>query len=452
MPRFSRRRFLERLGFAASAPLLHGIAQGLVGEAIAAPGPRRRAVIVVVGEAVVLAGKDGILPSGLPYNWTAAEQPLSALRPHLAPLEPFRNRLALVDGLALHPGSSAMHGFGYGLLTGRPTSGTAERSGGPTGVSFDQHLASVLGRSSAIRSVLFGLAGRSLRDQAANTFAAGAGQPLSHIGRPSLLLSRLAGAAVAATGQDAALSAEMRAGLLDTLRGQARTLSQRLAGPERVKLDTYLHAIEEYDRKQRLLATTGASCGGWPSAPDGNAEVRLRSMFNMAALALKCGVTNVVGVALGNGPVTEHGDYDFLEGGSVLASYDPHSAESYPGQIRRIWSFVSELVAGLITSSGIADELVVAMCSGGTQPGKNAGMGNHHNALYNDAHYRVAVALYDGTGALRTGGRYVRYAQGEHSMNDLFCTLGHALGAPTDDFGAGGPNRVKGPIAGLVAR
>jgi hypothetical protein len=64
------------------------------------------------------------------------------------------------------------------------------------------------------------------------------------------------------------------------------------------------------------------------------------------------------------------------------------------------------------------------------------------------------VVLGDAGGRLRSDGRYLRFpdkgSAGARSLPDLYCSLATALGAPTDRFGAGGAERVQGPLAEIM--
>jgi hypothetical protein len=42
-------------------------------------------------------------------------------------------------------------------------------------------------------------------------------------------------------------------------------------------------------------------------------------------------------------------------------------------------------------------------------------------------------------------------APGGRCLADLYCTIAQALGVPTNTFGAGGTEKVQGPLAELLA-
>jgi hypothetical protein len=64
------------------------------------------------------------------------------------------------------------------------------------------------------------------------------------------------------------------------------------------------------------------------------------------------------------------------------------------------------------------------------------------------------VLLGDAGGKLRVDGRFLRFPQrgqsGNRSMADLFCSIATACGVPTDAFGKGGNEPVRGPIESLM--
>jgi hypothetical protein len=379
-----------------------------------------------------------------------------------APLEKHRTRLALVDGLYHQIGSapdaseSFSHGSGFALLCGLPPANgkRASDDGTPGGIGIDQFIANAIGRLTAVPSLLFGWAGASVADSAATTFSAGRNQPLAHVGRPSLLYQRLAsfGGRVAGGEPPANLDArrltERR--LLDVVRADVSRLQKAFGSHERDRLTAYVEAIDRFDRQQQSLYTAapaGGAGGGagcqMPRADDGPPPERLKSMFQMATVALRCGLTNVVGVSLGNG--REHNDLELLKGNLFDAGgYSPHGgAPLYRQMMQRLYQFVSQQVADMMDGLGaVASQTVVVILSA-----QAASRSDHHGKTP----YRFPAMLLDGTGKAKTGGRYLRYAKGDRSLSDLFCTVGHLVGAPTDTFGAGGFNQVRGPLPELVA-
>jgi hypothetical protein len=169
-------------------------------------------------------------------------------------------------------------------------------------------------------------------------------------------------------------------------------------------------------------------------------------MFQMATLALRCGLTNVVGVSLGSG--FAHDDLKLfsgdLFGGESFAAHGP--SDRYLGQMLKFYTWASGLVVDLIEQSGLADSLV-AMVVGASGCGGEAKYGyNHHSATG-----RTPALVYDGTGTLKTGARYLSYPQRRRSVVDLFASVATAAGAATDKFAGTASNPSAGVLRELMA-
>jgi hypothetical protein len=454
--RLLRRRFLTRLGLASTAPLLHGIANSLLSEAFAA-GPGRRVLLFVIGETWHVKGNATPIPPGVDpgrvdekygvNKFGALDMTGVQMPSYFKPLAPFRNKIAIVDGLFTNfgaGGSGLQHGTGYGLLSGLATDGPSEYGGKPKGITLDQYLARRMGKDAAVPSLLVGMQGGSVPDQSATTFAAGANQPLSHVGKPSLLQARLLGPkATSSTPGGDANEALLRKRLLDSMRDDIKRLQGELAGEEKTRLDGYLGAIDQYDRKQQQLRAAQASvdCSKPPTPNDGSAEARLESMFKMLTLALRCGLTQVAGVSIGHG--FAHDDLALFKEVVPGGKYGSHGPDDvYGPSMSKIHELASRLVADLLTGLGpLADQTVVMMI-----PGSGVNIGTHHANID-----RWGALVYDGTNTLRTGSRYLRFGLRQKSTNDLLRTVALAAGVTATDFAADAPKMPnKGPIAELV--
>jgi hypothetical protein len=287
--------------------------------------------------------------------------------------------------------------------------------------------------------VLFGLGGAKLTDTQTSTFAAGANKPVAHLGLPSLLYEKLVGRK--ATG-DVTTSAGhgplLDRKLLDVLREDIARLQKGLAAEERVGLDDYLAAIESHDKAKAGVAAAVASCGAFPTPAEGDAEARMASMFRMTALAVRCGVTNVVGITLGNGH--SHEDLGFFDG-PKYGTYSGHLG--YKKFAPPVWSFAMTEAASFITALGpVAGDTVFSIINANGASG-----GNHHGWGA-----RVPIFVYDGTGTFATGGRYLRSERTRDDVPvwntvDYYLSVSHAMGAPIVKFNGKG----TGPIAPLMA-
>jgi hypothetical protein len=167
--------------------------------------------------------------------------------------------------------------------------------------------------------------------------------------------------------------------------------------------------------------------------------MRLASMFRMTALAVRCGVTNVVGITVGNGH--SHEDLGFFDG-PKYGRYSGHLG--YKKYAPGVWAFALGEAASFITALGpTAAESVISIISANGASG-----GNHHGWGA-----RVPVFVYDGTGAFATGGRYLRSDRAAKddvpvwNTANYFLSVSHAVGAPIANLNGKG----TGPIAPLMA-
>ncbi|MEN9579839.1 MAG: hypothetical protein RJA70_2848 [Pseudomonadota bacterium] len=152
------------------------------------------------------------------------------------------------------------------------------------------------------------------------------------------------------------------------------------------------------------------------------------SMFRLSTLALKCGVTNVIGASLGN--TGGHNDLDpFVPGYSAHGGHD------------KAWGLLAPISMGWVATmlqelGPLADSMTVTIVPGNGLGHK--GPKEHHGGPIGAAY------VFDGPGALRTGARFLRV---KRHMADLYTTLADALGAPVDKFNNVGDGRINELLA-----
>jgi hypothetical protein len=148
--------------------------------------------------------------------------------------------------------------------------------------------------------------------------------------------------------------------------------------------------------------------------------------MRMTTISLRCGLTNAVGHSLGNG--FGHDDLGMMG----VGGHEPNHNENMFKVITHVTGLPNEMIVGLGPLARDAAFLSL--------PGSTSVDGVHH------AGDTIAATICDGTGTLRTtltGRRCL--------LMDHFCNAAHAVGAPTDTFGAGGLNNVMGPLPQLMA-
>jgi hypothetical protein len=243
--------------------------------------------------------------------------------------------------------------------------------------------------------------------------------------------------------------------LFDSIRADVRSVEGALAGPERQKLQDVLAAIEVLDQRAATLGKIACQPPAGP-APPSDDEQRLDHMVTLATIALLCGMTDVVGVSVGTGPshstfgawhraASEHGIPD-----KVDWAYIGHDA---PDRYGRALTAFYDNIAGVMAK--VADALDARKEADGSALDHTTmlllsdnGDGHHSD------HNRWPLAVLGGAGTIKADGRFIRYPllgkPGHRALVDLYSSLAHAAGAPTDKFGEGGSEPVKGPLAEIM--
>jgi hypothetical protein len=458
--KLDRRQFVRSLALGAGAPLLAPLTERLVAQAWGQPQKRKRVAFVLEGQGFwekhftpveFRAGMNPIkklLDAPKEFTWPEA----------LRPLEPYRQRMLIIDGLPNRVGQS-QHTGGFAMLSCLPCArGIPEGHGPPGGPSIDQFIASGIGQASPHKSVLFGAsAGAKVID--AKVFGAARERPEPHYTSPFLLWKRLFGS-IGTAGQ---LAAAKRRFLFDSIRTDLKKLNANLAAPERVALDSYLAVMDDFESRQKQLQVIACDVPGEKPKDDGDpakvaaiaTEDKLQAMNEMAILALACGLTNVVGMSgscgHGHGDVPSLGSrLPQLEG--VKVGYYGHGPSDAGERARPIiHQFFTGMIARMAsTLSGIKEAGGASIFDSMTIVYWNDNGHDHH-----DGKERCPIVLVGNAGgALRADGRFLRFGgnrEGTTCIADLFCSVSTALGVPTDSFGKGGYERVTGPIPAVTA-
>ncbi len=461
MNRLHRRHFLSALGLTAGGAALPAIVDRLVSRAYGQqPASDKLVVFWFIGGSIQIQqgqtgwglippelkgeGESGVggapeLSGNTSFTWPKKLAPLSALR----------SKVAIVDGLNNQtPGASA-HGSMFQATTCTPGGGT------PGGPSIDQAIAQLVGKQNAMSSILVGYNEESIRlklERTVDSFAAGPGSPVPHTTSVPLLLRELFGGGASDGGK-----APSPKPVMDSLRLDIKRVESRLAPEERRGLEDYLRLVEQFEAQQ--AARAGLSCGTAPVLASGSPEEMATSMTQALTLAFQCGISRVGGIAIGTGG--GHEDMPAYTATTGDPLFDGHSfTHDYSRQAGQIQTFHMSLIAQMHQALG--DKLVsVYSCDSGMAPmeGDSGAVFTHHAT-----NYRVpAIVVGDWGGALKTGGRYLRYgckiamdhtngAGRNQSLADLFLSVAQGMGAPLQTFG--GPEQVvptTGPLPELSA-
>lgn len=245
------------------------------------------------------------------------------LSPILAPLEPIRNKLLVVDGLAMRSAVGEQHQSGIvAWLTGTPQAGGGR--GYAAGPSIDQVIASRLAGQTPLSSL-----------QVAVRWATGKSHGLLHPINamhfedddafspipprldPREIFSDLFGALDVDTADDALVRRERKKSILDFVDRRMSGLLPRLGARDQQKIDQHLTKVRELEKSLANIAVQSDVCSipiavdtsdynpfsGSDSADDGSIQDVAtdeaipkvgKFMMDMLVMALACDITPVV--------------------------------------------------------------------------------------------------------------------------------------------------------------
>ena len=248
-----RRTVLRGLGASLALPLLDGMVPALSAQRATAANPVRRLGAIYVPNGVEMRAW---IPSA---KGTALE-----LSPILGPLEPVRDQVCVLSGLADKP-AIPLEGEGVGdharaaatWLTGVH----ATKTEGPdirAGVSMDQIAARELGKQTQLASLGFaidsvevlGACDQGYSCAYTNTIAwRNATTPLPMENNPRAVFERLFGAADSTDPSARLARLRQDRSILDFVTSEANGLDNKLGAGDRLKMDQYLDAVRDVERR-----------------------------------------------------------------------------------------------------------------------------------------------------------------------------------------------------------
>lgn len=428
-----RRTFLRGLGATVALPLLDGMVPALRA-AIRLDGARRFAVVYV--------------PNGVIMDrWTpTAEGAAFELSPTLQPLEPFRDRLTVLSGLDNQvanprPNEGAGdHARAAGtFLTGvhvKKTEGTDLQAG----TSMDQLAARELGKATQLSSLeltmeyteMLGACDAGYSCAYSNTIAwRTPTTPLPMEMDPRAVFERLFGDGDSTDAATRAARVKEDRSILDAIVEDVARLGRSLGSRDRAKLDQYLEAIRDVERRIRRAeeqSTREMPVVSRPAGVPESFEVHAQLMFDLLALAYQADLTRVatfmmghevssraypeIGVADAHHPISHHqGDRSKIEKCAKVNLFHMQSFAYFLDKLRSTPDGDGALLDSslILYGSGMSD-------------------GNLH------AHLDLPVLVAGGAGGRLKGGRHLRYPKGTPVAN-LHLTLLDKLGVPMDAFG-----------------
>ena len=436
-PEISRRTLLRGVGATLALPLL---------ERMTPTAALARAVTTPVVRFCTVYVPNGIVME----RWTpTAEGADFAFTPTLRPLEPYRDHLLVLSGLdntgaRSRSGASGAHAKPAGaFMTGiepLPTTGSSSLA---LGISMDQIIANSLGQETPLPSLELGLEGADTVNGVGtcdvgfscayqNRLAwSGPSTPLPIETNPRVVFDRLFGSVDSTDPQARRARLKRQGSIIDSVLEKVDRLQGDLGRRDRAKLDEYLTAVREIERRIQNAEAQGRelplveSPAGIPVSYDDHA----RLMFDMQALALQTDTTRVItfqigreqsgatypqiGVSDSHHPISHHGgDKNKIASLAKINAY--HTT---------LFSYFLEKLATTSDGDGTLLDNVITLY------GSAISEGNSHDIR------NLPIILVGGGAGRVKGGRHVKYPDRTQRLTNLQLTLLNKLGVPTEAFG-----------------
>ena len=427
----ARRTFLRGLGTTLALPLLDSMVPALKATGTAKAAVRTAFVYVPNG----IISK-AWTPSAEGTGWEFARS--------MKALEPFREHmlvlsgLAQVNGRALGDGAGDHARAGATWLTGvHPKKTEVDIH---AGISADQVLARELGKATQLGSLELGLESPSLAGDCDSGYSCAYTNTISWRNpttpmpvevNPREVFERMFGDGESTDPAARLAAMKQQSSILDYITGDAQRLSQGLGGPDRNKLDQYLEAIRDIERRIQKAEEQNATMkmpvmerpSGIPDAFEDHAKL----MMDLVVLAFQADMTRVVtfmmaregsnrsyrsiGVNDGHHSCTHHmNDPEKIE---KTTKINGHHVDTFAYLIEKMKS-TPDGDGSLLDHSQILY-------------GSSISDGNAHT------HHDLPIALIGGAGAVK-GGRHIRYPK-ETPLNNLLLTMMDHAGVHAEKLG-----------------
>jgi hypothetical protein len=428
----SRRAFLRGSGTMLALPLLESMVPAQTPLRQTAAQPRSRLACMYV-------------PHGATMDkWTPATEGTGfTFTEILKPLEPYRERLNVVSGLA-HPyvagagGADVSAGANHTRAAAVFLTGAVPERGAQAhlGVSVDQVAARLIGQDTPLPSLELSIEEAVLACEASFSCAyrnsiswKSPTDPLPMQNNPRLVFEKLFG--------DGSTSAERRArrqesrSLLDSVTGQVSALQRDLPPGDRRRLGQYLDDVREVERRIQRAEATVREDLTLPDVPAGvppTFQEHLKLLMDLQVIALQADITRVSTLMFARElsgatyPETNIRDpFHNLSHHSNDRGNMDRFAQLNTYHATKVAYFLEKLKTMPDGDGTLLDHSMVLY-------GSSLSDGNQHNFS------PLPIILAGGASGKLKGGRHLQFAKDTHMSNLLLAML-KTLGAQLDSFG-----------------
>ena len=437
--RLPRRRFLRGLGTLVGLPLLESLAPKTAWADTAQVGPQRMVFMYVPNGAH--------MPNWIPAN----EGRLDQLPETFAELDHLKDQLTFLSGLQLKGAEAQGDGPGdharsmAAFLTGahpRKTGGKDIRNG----VSVDQFAAAASDGQCRLASLELGLEAGQVAGRCDSGYSCAYSSnlawrtettPIPKDVNPRSVFDRLFGGGTLTDRKSMARTFEQRSSILDHVLSEAKSLHPQLSGTDRRKVDEYLYAVRDIERRVQDLGVNSERAAARPTRiPDDYADYA-KIMLDLLVIAFQIDATRISTFVFGNeGSNRSYRELGISEGHHELSHHGNH--EGKIERIAQINKYHAALLGGFLDrlnqvtegESTLLDNSLIVYGSGIAD-------GNQHR------HRDLPIVLAGRFGGTIETGRHIRYLL-DTPLTNLYVSALERFGTPTEKF-----SDSTGGLAGL---
>ncbi|HZS05518.1 MAG TPA: DUF1552 domain-containing protein [Blastocatellia bacterium] len=425
-----RRAFLRGMGVTMALPLLDAMTPALT----AGAKPAVRLGFVYVPNGIIMD------------KWRpAAEGADFQFAPTMKPLEPFRERLLVLSGLAQVQGRALGDGAGDHARAGATfLTGIHPKKSEVSiqcGISADQIAAKELGKYTQLASLELGIESNQLAGGCDSGYSCaytntvswrGATTPMPVENNPRAIFERLFGDGDSTDAAARLALLNKQRSLLDYVTGSLNRLGSTLGPGDRAKLNEYTEAIRDIERRIQKAEQQNASVKlpvmERPTAVPEEFEDHVRMVVDLEVLAFQTDLTRVVslmmaregsnrpyrsiGIADGHHNLTHHQN-DAEKIAKVTKINEVH-ARMFAYLLERLWA----------TPDGDGNLLDHSMILYGS----SISDGNLHT------HHDLPIVLAGGGAGQVKGNRHLVYPK-DTPLNNLLLSMLDKAGVPAEKFG-----------------
>jgi hypothetical protein len=402
---------------------------------------------------------------------TASEVPFTSMSTILAPLDAYKDKLTVLNGVHMYstvenelgatnglegenfapgkPGGPHMKGPGAMLTGGSLLAGSFTGSGGPAGwadrQSVDQFIADRIGTTTRFPSLEFGVRIEGQEPLRVISYR-GANQPNTAVDDPFQMYTRIFENANLSDAELKKLLAE-RQSVLDFIKDDITRLEARVSAEDKAKLEAHLGGIRKIEQG---LQNSASSCQplAMPAKYDSRAMEKFpdvaKLQMDLMLLAQICGMTRVSTFMFANADSWQYFPWIGVNEEHHELSHAGDNDAAATEKLVKINTWHSEQFFYMIDAlakatepdgSSVLDNSLVLW-------GNELGAGNTHS------YKNIPWVIAGSAGGYFKTGRQVNYKDAPH--NDLLVSVCNAMGF--DDVTTFGiPGVCRGPLQGLTA-